>query len=54
MQALNPYESSWTIKAKVMHKQPLRTFNKNGRESKVFSVELADEQVCSNAHWWRY
>ncbi len=41
MQALNPYDSNWTIRAKVARKVPVRT-NKAGR---VFNVEVVDEEV---------
>lgn len=42
IRALVGFNTSFTIKAKVTKKTPLRTYNKNGAESHVFSVDLAD------------
>jgi replication factor A1 len=41
---LSSYQTKWTIKAKVVSKAPMRTFNRkaNGAEGNVFHVELAD------------
>lgn len=44
IQSLNPYNNSWTIRARIANKQPLRTFEKSGTSKSVFSVELVDEQ----------
>ncbi|KAK9812826.1 hypothetical protein WJX72_004357 [[Myrmecia] bisecta] len=45
IQALNPYNSNWTIKARLVSKAPKRTFNRNtGGVGSVFSVELVDDQ----------
>ena len=46
IQALNPYNNSWTIKARISNKQPMRSFQKSGASKSVFTVELVDEQVC--------
>lgn len=44
--ALNPYNMSWTIKARLVKKGPKRSFTKGGTQStSVFSIELVDEQV---------
>ena len=45
IQTLNPYNSAWTIKARVASKGQLRSFNRNGGASSVFSAELVDSQV---------
>ena len=45
IQALNPYNSSWRIKASVQNKGQLRSFTRNGSACSVFSVELVDDQV---------
>lgn len=43
--ALNPYDTQWTIKAKVMRKLPLRSFSgRGGQQQRTFSAELADAQ----------
>jgi len=61
--ALNPYESGCTIKAKVVRKNPLRSFSRGGGGaggggggggSSVFSCELADAQGGAiQATFWR-
>ncbi|VDL80529.1 unnamed protein product [Schistocephalus solidus] len=43
IQSLNPYQSRWTIRARVSQKATIRTWNKNGREGKLFSFTLLDE-----------
>ena len=49
--ALNPYNMSWTIKARLVKKGPKRSFSKGGTQStSVFSIELVDEQVSNNGH----
>ena len=45
MSTLTPYNDTWTIKARVAKKEPLRTWEKDGSSRSVFSVELVDEQV---------
>jgi hypothetical protein len=63
--SLNPYESGCTIKAKVVRKNPMRSFSRGGGGgggagagggggSSVFSCELADAQGGSiQATFWR-
>eukprot|EP00887_Chlorella_sp_A99_P001665 scaffold8.g1665.t1 len=57
--SLNPYNNNWSIKAKaraatVVSKTPLRSFNKGGVPSSVFSMELVDEQgTAIEATFWR-
>ncbi|VDN08702.1 unnamed protein product [Dibothriocephalus latus] len=41
--SLNPYQSRWTIRARVSQKATIRPWNKNGREGKLFSFTLLDE-----------
>ncbi|KAL2913642.1 Replication factor A protein 1 [Polyrhizophydium stewartii] len=43
IKSLNPYQNKWTIKARVINKSDVRTWNKNGREGRLFSFTLADE-----------
>ena len=43
--ALNPYDDSWTIKARVAKKEPLRVWEKDGTSRSVFSMELVDEEA---------
>lgn len=45
IQALNPYNNSWTIRARIANKQEMRTFERQGTTKSVFSMELIDEQV---------
>jgi replication factor A1 len=42
--ALNPYDTQWTIKAKVVRKGPVRSFAGRGGQQRTFNVELADAQ----------
>ncbi|KAL3141009.1 hypothetical protein ABBQ32_005523 [Trebouxia sp. C0010 RCD-2024] len=53
--ALNPYNMSWTIKARLVKKGPKRSFTKGGTQStSVFSIELVDEQGTQiEASVWR-
>lgn len=39
---LSTYHRIWTIRARVVSKAPVRTFNRKGGEGKVFHVELTD------------
>lgn len=45
IQALNPYNCGWTIRARVANKTPKRSYSRNGAEQTVFSVELIDAQA---------
>lgn len=48
--ALNPYNNSWAIKAKVVSKAPLRSFSRGN----VFNAEIVDEQgTAIEATFWR-
>uniref|UniRef100_H2RLE2 Replication protein A subunit n=1 Tax=Takifugu rubripes TaxID=31033 RepID=H2RLE2_TAKRU len=40
---LNPYQSKWTIRARVMNKSSIRTWNNSRGEGKLFSFEIVDE-----------
>eukprot|EP00958_Prasinococcus_capsulatus_P024127 scaffold3734_cov425-Prasinococcus_capsulatus_cf.AAC.5 len=40
---LNPYSNRWTIKARVTQRSEPRSWNRNGRQGRVCSVELLDE-----------
>ena len=42
--SLNPYNSNWTIRARVASKGALRTFNGRSGEGKVLSFEIVDEE----------
>ena len=46
IEALNPYQSAWTIRVRAAGKGALRTVKTARGELSVFSVELTDEQVC--------
>lgn len=53
IQGLNPYQSKWTIKARVVAKQGIRTFSKkNGAESRVLGVNLMDHTCDIKASFW--
>ena len=43
--SLNPYQSRWTIRARVTAKPPLRTYSNSRGEGKIMSVDLLDESV---------
>ena len=47
--ALNPYDDSWTIKARVAKKEPLRVWEKDGTSRSVFSMELVDDEARPRA-----
>ncbi|KAM7398140.1 hypothetical protein PAMA_006158 [Pampus argenteus] len=40
---LNPYQSKWTIKARVTNKSNVRTWSNSRGEGKLFSFEMVDE-----------
>nr|NP_001279890.1 replication protein A 70 kDa DNA-binding subunit [Callorhinchus milii]AFK11625.1 replication protein A [Callorhinchus milii] len=40
---LNPYQSKWTIRARVTNKSQIRTWSNSRGEGKLFSIELLDE-----------
>ncbi|XP_029467040.1 replication protein A 70 kDa DNA-binding subunit isoform X2 [Rhinatrema bivittatum] len=40
---LNPYQSKWTIRARVTNKSQIRTWSNSRGEGKLFSIELVDE-----------
>ncbi len=42
IQALNPYTSSWAIKARVTAKSDMKKFNSKNGEGQLFSVDLLD------------
>ena len=54
IQGLNPYHSKWTIKARVVTKQGIRTFSRKGGggESRVLSVNLMDNTCDIKASFW--
>ncbi|XP_030041574.1 replication protein A 70 kDa DNA-binding subunit isoform X2 [Microcaecilia unicolor] len=41
--SLNPYQSKWTIRARVTNKSQIRTWSNSRGEGKLFSIELVDE-----------
>jgi hypothetical protein len=46
LESLNPYTSSWSVRVRVSGKQAPRTIKTQRGETKVFSVDLTDEQAC--------
>ncbi|XP_070773382.1 replication protein A 70 kDa DNA-binding subunit-like isoform X2 [Enoplosus armatus] len=40
---LNPYQSKWTIRARVTNKSSIRTWSNSRGEGKLFSFEIVDE-----------
>eukprot|EP00320_Phaeocystis_rex_P019017 CAMPEP_0119076388 /NCGR_PEP_ID=MMETSP1178-20130426/86431_1 /TAXON_ID=33656 /ORGANISM="unid sp, Strain CCMP2000" /LENGTH=632 /DNA_ID=CAMNT_0007058665 /DNA_START=36 /DNA_END=1934 /DNA_ORIENTATION=+ len=54
IESLAPYSNRWTIKARVISKSELRTYNsaKMG-EGKVFSMDICDESGEMRATFWR-
>uniref|UniRef100_A0A3B5A3W3 Replication protein A subunit n=1 Tax=Stegastes partitus TaxID=144197 RepID=A0A3B5A3W3_9TELE len=40
---LNPYQSKWTIRARVTNKSDIRTWSNSRGEGKLFSFEIVDE-----------
>ncbi|CAD7702509.1 unnamed protein product [Ostreobium quekettii] len=56
IQALNPYSTQWSIRAKVQHKWPKNSFVPRGQSSpvSVFNVELIDDQGTQvEGSFWR-
>ncbi|XDV32252.1 hypothetical protein PO909_003115 [Leuciscus waleckii] len=41
--SLNPYQSKWTVRARVTNKNAIRTWSNSRGEGKLFSMELVDE-----------
>jgi replication factor A1 len=54
IESLNPYSNRWTIKARVISKSELRTYNspKMG-EGKVFSMDICDDSGEMRVTLWR-
>uniref|UniRef100_A0A7N8WPF2 Replication protein A subunit n=1 Tax=Mastacembelus armatus TaxID=205130 RepID=A0A7N8WPF2_9TELE len=40
---LNPYQSKWTVRARVSHKSSIRTWSNSKGEGKLFSFDIVDE-----------
>ncbi|CAB1428210.1 unnamed protein product, partial [Pleuronectes platessa] len=43
IETLHPYQSKWTIRARVTNKNSIRTWNNSRGEGKLFSFEIMDE-----------
>ncbi|CAI4215173.1 unnamed protein product [Parascedosporium putredinis] len=43
IEALSPFSSKWTIRARVSAKSDIRTWHRNNTDGKLFSVNLLDE-----------
>uniref|UniRef100_A0A3Q2X9B8 Replication protein A subunit n=1 Tax=Haplochromis burtoni TaxID=8153 RepID=A0A3Q2X9B8_HAPBU len=41
--SLNPYQSKWTIRARVTNKSSIRTWSNSRGDGKLFSMEIVDE-----------
>lgn len=41
--SLSPYQNKWTIRARVINKAPVRTWNNSRGNGKLFSMDLLDE-----------
>ncbi|XP_071383236.1 replication protein A 70 kDa DNA-binding subunit isoform X3 [Centroberyx affinis] len=41
--SLNPYQSKWTVRARVTNKSSIRTWSNSRGEGKLFSMEIVDE-----------
>lgn len=42
---LNPYQSRWTIKARISQKSPIKTWHNARGDGKLFSVNFLDQSV---------
>uniref|UniRef100_A0A4W4DQL9 Replication protein A subunit n=1 Tax=Electrophorus electricus TaxID=8005 RepID=A0A4W4DQL9_ELEEL len=43
--SLNPYQSKWTIRARVTNKSSIRTWSNSRGDGKLFSMEIVDESA---------
>ena len=43
--SINPYQSRWTIRARVTTKPPMKTYHNSRGEGRLFSMDLVDESV---------
>jgi replication factor A1 len=43
IEALSPYAHRWTIRARVTHKSPIKTWHNANGEGRLFSINLLDE-----------
>ena len=43
IEAVSPYQSKWTIKARVTHKSEIKTWSNTKSEGKLFTVHFLDE-----------
>lgn len=43
IEALNPYQNKWTIKARVSHKSDVKNYRNQRGEGKLFTVHFLDE-----------
>ncbi|XP_041097225.1 replication protein A 70 kDa DNA-binding subunit [Polyodon spathula] len=41
--SLNPYQSKWTVRARITNKSQIRTWSNSRGEGKLFSMEIVDE-----------
>uniref|UniRef100_A0A4W6BY09 Replication protein A subunit n=1 Tax=Lates calcarifer TaxID=8187 RepID=A0A4W6BY09_LATCA len=47
--SLNPYQSKWTIRARVTNKSTIRTWSNSRGDGKLFSMEVVDESVTTKS-----
>ncbi|XP_065830843.1 replication protein A 70 kDa DNA-binding subunit-like [Oscarella lobularis] len=43
IKSLNPYQSRWTIRARVANKTPMKTWSNSRGDGQLFSIDLVDE-----------